>query len=281
MTAQGTTREAVTEANRAGNSRTLENLARIGFSAYGLVHLLVAWLAVQLAWGGGAQPADQSGAMATLARQPLGKPLLWVLVAGFLCLALWQAAKALNLRGGWSAEGKRRRQAIQKSAEAVAMAVVYLGFGYLALRFAVGSGQSSVQTQQKDTAGVLGWPGGRVIVVVAGLILIGVGARQFYYGVTRKFLDQIDLADAPPDAVRLVTAIGRVGFPSKGVALILAGGLFGYAAITFDPSKARGLDGAMETILSAPFGAVLLTLVAVGIAAFGAFCFARARYPER
>jgi hypothetical protein len=280
MTAEGTAREALGEADRAGNSRTLENLARIGFFAYGLVHLLVAWLAVQLAWGGGAE-ADQSGAMGTLARSPVGKPLLWLLVAGFVCLALWQAAKALNLRGGWSAQGKQRRQVIQKSAEAVSMGVVYLGFGYLALRFAVGSGQSSAKTQQKDTAGVLGWPGGRVIVVAAGLVLIGVGARQVYYGVTKKFLDQIDLADAPREAVRLVTGIGRVGFPSKGVALILAGGLFGYAAITFDPSKARGLDGAMKTILSAPFGAVLLTIVAVGIAAFGAFCFARARYPER
>lgn len=281
MTAEGTAREALGEANRAGNSRTLENLARIGFFAYGLVHLLVAWLAVQLAWGDGGGEADQSGAMGTLARSPVGKPLLWLLVAGFLCLALWQAAKALNLRSGWSAQGKQRRRAIQKSAEAVGMAIVYLGFGYLAFRFAAGSGQSSVQKQQKATAGVIGWPGGRVIVVVAGLILIGVGVRQVYYGVTRKFLDQIDLTHASPDAVRLVTGIGRVGFPAKGAALILAGGLFGYAAITYDPSKAGGLDGAMKTILAAPFGAVLLTIVAVGIAAFGAFCFARARYPER
>jgi hypothetical protein len=37
----------------------------------------------------------------------------------------------------------------------------------------------------------------------------------------------------------------------------------------------------MRTILDAPFGQFLLTLVAVGIAAFGAFLFVRARYPER
>ena len=51
--------------------------------------------------------------------------------------------------------------------------------------------------------------------------------------------------------------------------------------MTFDPSDASGLDGALRTILEAPFGQVLLTLVAVGIAAFGAYCFVRARYPER
>jgi hypothetical protein len=51
--------------------------------------------------------------------------------------------------------------------------------------------------------------------------------------------------------------------------------------VTFDPSKARGLDGALRAILDLPFGRILLTLVALGIAAFGAFCLVRARYPER
>ena len=50
---------------------------------------------------------------------------------------------------------------------------------------------------------------------------------------------------------------------------------------TYDPKKASGLDGAMRTIAQAPFGGIVLTLVALGLAAFGAFCFARARYPER
>ena len=54
-----------------------------------------------------------------------------------------------------------------------------------------------------------------------------------------------------------------------------------WAAVTFDPADASGLDGALRSILSVPFGQVLLTLVALGIAAFGAFCLVRARYPER
>ena len=58
-------------------------------------------------------------------------------------------------------------------------------------------------------------------------------------------------------------------------------GLLLYAAVTFDPSKARGLDGDLKTVLELPFVRILLTLVAIGIAAFGAFCFVRARYPER
>ena len=81
--------------------------------------------------------------------------------------------------------------------------------------------------------------------------------------------------------IKLVTRLGQIGFPGKGIALAGVGGLLVWAAVTFDPSKARGLDGALRTVLELPFGRILLTLVAVGIAAFGAFCFVRARYPER
>ena len=62
-----TTSGISSSADRAGNSDALENLARVGLIALGVVHLLVAWLALQLAWGGGGGSADQSGAMATVA----------------------------------------------------------------------------------------------------------------------------------------------------------------------------------------------------------------------
>ena len=36
---------------QAGNSASLEAVARVGLIAYGVVHLLISWLALQLAWG--------------------------------------------------------------------------------------------------------------------------------------------------------------------------------------------------------------------------------------
>ena len=39
------------KAEQAGDSASLEWLARAGLIAYGVVHLLVGWLAVQIAWG--------------------------------------------------------------------------------------------------------------------------------------------------------------------------------------------------------------------------------------
>jgi hypothetical protein len=272
---------AMGAAGRAGNSDALENLARVGLIAYGVVHLLIAWLALQLAWGGGGQSADQSGAMGTLAASPVGKPLLWVLAIGLVALALWQIAEVLRWRSGWSATGETRKRAVKKTVKAVAKAVVYAALAFTAFRFATGSGSSSSAQQQQTAAGVFGWPGGRWLVGLVGLVVIGVGVHHVLKGVKKSFLKEIDLASAPPGAERTVTRLGQVGYPAKGVALGVVGALLVWSAVTFDPAKASGLDGALRTVLDAPFGKALLTLVALGIAAFGAFCFVRARYPER
>jgi Domain of Unknown Function (DUF1206) len=272
---------AMGAAREAGDSDGLEHLARIGLIAYGLVHVLVAWLALQLAWGGGGESADQSGAMATLAESSFGTPLLWVVAVGLIALAVWQAAEVLRWRHGWSASGKARTTALRRSGRALVKAVIYIALAVLAIRFATGSAQSSSSSQQETTAGVFGWPAGQWLVGAAGLVLIGVGAWHVRKGFNKHFLKEIDTTDCSTGAVRLVTRLGQVGYPGKGIALAGVGGLLIWAAVTFDPSKARGLDGALRTVLELPFGQILLTLIAVGIAAFGAFCFVRARYPER
>ena len=40
---------------QAGNRASLEAVARLGLIAYGVVHLLISWLALQLAWGASAR----------------------------------------------------------------------------------------------------------------------------------------------------------------------------------------------------------------------------------
>lgn len=278
----GTTDRATGAADRAGNSDTLEHLARVGLVAYGVVHLLIAWLAVQLAWGvgGGAAQADQAGALATLAQQPFGTVLLWVVAVGMVALAAWQAAEALRWRSSLSSSGDARKEAVVTVVKAVAKAVLYAVIAVLAVRTATGAGQSGGQGQQA-AAGVFGWPGGRWIVLLLGLGIVGLGGYLVHKGVTKRFLKEIDLREAPPEATRLVTRLGQTGYPAKGLSFGLVGALLVWAAVTYDPADASGLDGALRSLLAVPYGQVLLTLVAVGIAAFGAFCFVRARYPER
>jgi hypothetical protein len=68
------------------------------------------------------------------------------------------------------------------------------------------------------------------------------------------------------------------GYTAKGIAYGIAGVLVVVAAVKYDSAKASGLDGALKTLAAQTYGTWLLALVAVGIAAFGIYCFSQARY---
>lgn len=262
------------KAEQAGDSTSLEMVARAGLIAYGVVHLLIGWLAVQIAWSAsGSKSADTSGALRTLADQPFGKILLWLVALGLVALALWQASEAI-----WGYRNREAAKRIPKQATSGAKAVIYAALGVSAALVALGSGSSSSQSQQHATSGVLAWPGGRVIVVVAGLIIIGVGVAEVVKGVKKSFSEQIDTSSMSPAAREGVARLGQVGYIAKGVAFGVVGGLLSYATLTFDRQQAQGLDGALQTILAQPFGKFLLTAVALGFVAFGLFAMLQARY---
>jgi hypothetical protein len=266
--------QAGDKAEQVGDSKALEVLARVGLVAYGVVHLLLGWLALQIAWGlSGRESADTSGAMKTLADQPFGQVLLWLVAVGLAALALWQASAVI-----WGYRNLEGAERVRKQVTSGAKAVVFAALGYSAGAAALGAGSSSAQSQQQATSGVLGWPGGRVIVIVAGLVIIGVGVAAIVKGVRKSFAEEIDTSPLSPTLRTAVARLGQVGYIAKGLAFGVVGGLLSYATLTFDPQQVQGLDGAMNTILAQPFGRFLLTAVALGFAAFGLFAILQSRY---
>lgn len=247
-------------ASRAGDHPLLETGARLGYAASGVLHLLLAWVTVQLAWTSGGEQADQQGALAQLQGNALGTALLWVLLAGFVLLALWQLTEAV----AWGEASDR--------AKAAAKAVTYgvLAATTLAVLLRGDGGGSS-----GSTAGLLGSGLGRVLVGVAGVGVVAVGGYHVVKGWQERFLD--DLTGRPAPWVRRA---GRIGYVGKGVALGVVGVLLVVAAVQADPEKAEGLDAALHALAGLPFGAVLLTLVALGFAAYGVYAFGRARHAK-
>jgi len=253
-------------ARRAARSDTLRGAARAGFAASGLVHLLIAYLALRVAWTGGGQRADQSGALAVLARNPFGTALLWLTAVACAALALWQVADAvLDPRGG---DGRALR-----AVKSCATAAVYAVLAVSAARFAMGSGRSSSSQTKSLTAKLLESPGGRGLVVLLGVVVVAVGVYHVWKGVTRSFRE--DLRRDPGPAVEWLAVVGHV---AKGVALVVVGVLFCSAGFHRSTRQAGGLDAALKTLRDAPAGPYLLTAVGLGIAAYGVYCFARARY---
>ncbi|MGE9808420.1 MULTISPECIES: DUF1206 domain-containing protein [unclassified Janibacter] len=259
--------EAQAAAREVGDHPVVEKGARLGFAVSGVMHLVIALLALQVAWGGGGASADQSGALGTLSQNPVGLLVLWVMVVGFLALGLWQVTEVVRDR---SDDG-----AVTDRAKAAGKAVLYLALAWSSFRFASGGGSSSKDQTQDITATLMGAPFGRVLVGLVGLGVIAVGLYHVYKGWTEGFLDDLERNPGP-----WATRAGRVGYIAKGVALTVVGGLFGVAALQKQSSEASGLDGALRTLREQPFGPYLLSAVALGLAAYGLYSFARARHAD-
>jgi hypothetical protein len=256
-------------ASRASDHPALEGAARVGYAVSGLLHLLIGWIALQVAFGGSAKNADQSGALASLAQNGLGRLLLWVAVAGFLGLALWQLADAIVGRPGSDKDVWLGR------AKAAGKAVVYLTLASSSFSFARGKTTSSKNQSIDFTAKLLQEPGGRVLVVVLGLVVVAVGGYHIHKGWAKKFLQ--DLEDRPGT---WATRAGRIGYIAKGAALVIVGVLFAAAGLHQQPKEATGLDGALRSLRDQPFGPVLLSILALGFAAYGLYSFARAKHAK-
>lgn len=256
-------------AREAGDHPAVEGLARVGYAVSGLMHLLIAWIGLQLAWSATtSQSADQSGALQTLAGNGLGKLTLWVAVVGFLGLALWQVTEAV---GGYHGTGTRKWG---ERVKALSKAVVYAVLGWTSLAFARGQVTKSGKQQTVDfTASLMSHSGGRTLVMLVGLVVIGVGAYHVVKGAKKKFLR--DLVEHPG---AVATHAGVIGYCAKGVALAVVGLLFVVAGAQKRPAKATGLDGALHALRDQPLGPVLLTVIAIGFAAYAVYSFARARY---
>ncbi|HEY1133691.1 MAG TPA: DUF1206 domain-containing protein, partial [Nocardioides sp.] len=252
-----------------------DHLARVGLVAYGVVHLLLGWLAVQLALGDREGEASTSGAIQQLAEQPFGVVLVGAVAVGLFLLAVWQGAEAV-----FDHRSEKMSDQVRHRLTAAAKTVLYAAMGVSAARIVLGAGGSS-QEEQADTvtAQLLGLPFGQVVVGVVGLGILAVGGYLVVKGVTDRFLE--DLAHSGRGtAGTAYTWCGRVGYVAKGIAIGGVGVLFGYAALTHDPDESGGIDATLRQVLEAPGGPVLLGALGLGIAGFGLFCFAWARHVD-
>lgn len=261
---------------QAEDSRWLDHVVRFGLVAYGVVHLLLAWIALQLAFGETGRSASSSGALKELASQPFGGVAIWAVALGMTLLVLWRLVEAAF--GHEQEDGKEK---LGKRAASLLKAVLYGAVAFSAFKVALGSGGSGGSGSDSLTSRVMNWPGGQVLVGLGGLAVIGYGAFTAYRGWSEKFLEHLDIDGTSGRDGRAYRVFGKVGYIAKGISVGVVGGLFVYAAVTHEADESGGLDQALRTVLDQPFGPVLLSAIALGIGCYGLFCFARARHLDR
>jgi hypothetical protein len=102
-------------------------VTRAGLAINGVLHLLVAVLAVRVA-DGDRERADQAGALQAVAVHPFGRALVWLVAAGFAAVVVWRVREAI-----WGFRHvEEDRQRLTKRGFSILQAMVFAGLAGLA-----------------------------------------------------------------------------------------------------------------------------------------------------
>lgn len=275
-TAERNGREPARQTLGVERSNTFRLLVRVGFLARALTYGVIGGVAVALALGTGAHSGstNQQGALSLIAAAPLGRVVVGIAALGLLMYAIWKLSLAIIGRGPEGAGGKKLFDRVSN----LAAAVVYFGFFAVALQVLLGSAGNGTEKERHTATGVLGWPGGPVLVATAGAVLIAVSAYQVYSALRGDFAEENKTSQMSPSQRRMFSILGRVGLTARAVVFVLVGYFLIRTAIDFKPSKGIGLDGTLAQVHAQPYGTFLLALVAAGLLIFAGFSVLEARY---
>lgn len=255
--------EAEQDARRAERNPVVQAVARAGFVAAGLVQVLVGVLAIEVGLHRDASESDQTGALRDVAHTPGGPVVLWAAAAAALALGLW-----LLLSGVLARDDDRRRRWGRRLRH-WGRGVVYLAIGVEAVRVALDAGASSARSSRRGSADLLQVPGGPVVLAVIGGVVLVVGGCLVWIGVAHRFTRIARVPDGPMGVAFVV--LGTIGYTARGLAIGVVGVLVVVAAVTLEPKKASGLDSALHTLTTVPFGEPLLVAVGLGWILAGVF----------
>jgi hypothetical protein len=217
---------------------------------------------------------SQQGALSLIAQNWLGRIALIVIAAGLLAYAVWKLIQGVLGHGPEGGGGRDLMDRVGNFAGGIA----YLVFFGLAVRILVKGGGSSSGTPGHEAAGVLGWPGGPLLVGLAGGVLIAISLYQIHDAISGSFAEEFKTNRMSPRARRLVLALGRIGLSARALVFILVGYFLVRTALDYDPKSAVGVDGALSRLHHQVLGPWLVGLVAAGLITFATFSFFEARY---
>ncbi|HEV2567241.1 DUF1206 domain-containing protein [Sphingomonas sp.] len=241
-------------------AQRLTMLTRLGFAARGLLYVVIALLVLTTG-----RAEDPSGALQTLG-QGGGRILLALMTAGFVAYGLWRLSDAAFdvERHGSDGSGLRERLG------AGASGIIHLLLAWQAIRLIQGMAAQTGSGTQEGAQSTLQLPGGGVLLVLAGLVLLGIGLFQLVKAAKAGFLKHLEPQVAGREWVRWT---GRAGYAARGLVFLISGFFLVRAGLDQRASEAGGMAEALAW-LSNPWDVV----VALGLLAFGLFSLIEARY---
>lgn len=260
-------------------AQLVERMARLGYAAKGVIYIIVGILAVEVAAHAGGRTTNTKGALATIAHEPYGQFLLGIVAVGLAGYALWcfvQAALDTENKG-------QDAKGIGKRLGRAGSGIGYGFLSYLAFRMVIaafqhtGSGGTG-KSAQGWTAEVMAHPWGQWLVALIGVFIILLGLGRLVASYHSKFQEKLKTEEMSQTQQQAATFIGKWGASARGVVFVIVGILLVEAAVSVNPHKVVGLDGALATLAHQPYGSFLLAIVALGLIAYGIYQLVQARY---
>jgi putative Mn2+ efflux pump MntP len=251
----------------------VQNMARAGFIAKGIVYLLLGALAFMAAFeirNTSSKDTGKGSIFGSIKDWPAGSWLLGILAAGLVCYGLWRLVQAFSNTGKEIKWIKR-------------IGYFFSGLTYLALAFSaaqilLSSGGSSSGDQNQHWAGeILSKSYGQVLLGIGALLIAGIGIYQIYYGLSEKYKKHIEQSGSQSEAKRMLIGFGKVGYVARGLVWLITAYLLMNAARHASASEAGDTTKAFQFV-EGSFGSILLGALAVGLMLYGAFNFIRAQH---
>lgn len=258
---------------RLRDSRLLRSTARAGLVGRGVLYLVLSGLALNVYLGAAAADgsADTNGALRAVGQTPLGAVLLVAAAIGF---AGYGAARLV----GAATDGRQGRL---RRLSTAGQGAAYLAGALVTASFLLGQEQAASEKQREQTAGlVLGLPGGQVLVVAAGVVMLAVCAWQVIVAARGHFGDTLESEQMSRPVHALVWLVARIGIAARALAYAPVGAFFILAGTRSDPDQATSLDTVLLELTRSGWGRGFVLLVAAGFAVFAVYSLLEARYRQ-
>lgn len=261
-------------------STWIDKLARVGYTAKGIVYATVGLLAVQVALGNGGKTTDTKGALGAIAAQPYGQIMLAVVALGLIGYVVWRFVQAIQ-DPDHKGESNDADDIVRRIGYGIS-GLIYASLAFTAIQIVVNATQSASggTTKQTWTARLLAQPFGQWLLGIIGAIIIGYGFYQFYKAYKAKFRQKLKLYEMNNTEETWANRVGRLGLAARGLVFVMIGFFAIQAGRHYDSSEVIGLNGALDTLTRQPYGAWLLGIVAIGLIAYGIHMFVMAEYRQ-
>lgn len=257
----------------------LEPVIRWGWIAKALVYTLMGLAAVQIAFQtrSSDENASPDGSIKALANIPFGRVVLGILTIGLILYAVWRGLSVAVISGSDVKDWANR------------VGYTFSGVFYVLLAYSAGKAAiTGLEPEESSTVedlskSVMEVTAGRTMVGIAGVATIAVGIFfAVHKGIQRSFADHLDGVEKSPGRNapkrRALLISGIVGWVGRGIVTALVGFFVLRASIQFDPDEARGFDKALREVSGTPLGSALVLIAALGLIAYGMFCFFSHRF---